>query len=76
MCFLELLFNFFCIFIFIQFLLNAGGGDGKLIIKGPRPYMFQRILNTFAFGYFFGGKKLIIFTDRGYPPPSRKIPRK
>ena len=37
MCFLELLFNFFCIFIFIQFLLNAGGGDGKLIIKGPRP---------------------------------------
>ena len=32
-------------------------------------YMFQSILNTFAFGYFFGGKKLIIFTDEGYPPP-------
>ena len=30
-------------------------------------YMFQSILNTFAFGYFFGVKKLIIFTDGGYP---------
>ena len=34
-------------------------------------YMFQSILNTFAFGYFFGVKKLIIFTDGGYPPPLR-----
>ena len=32
-------------------------------------YMFQSILNTFAFGYFFARKKLIIFTDGGYPPP-------
>ena len=32
-------------------------------------YMFQSILNTFAFGYFFGGKKFIIFTVGGYPPP-------
>ena len=31
-------------------------------------YMFQSILKTLAFGYFFGGKKLIIFTDGGYPP--------
>ena len=30
-------------------------------------YMFQSILNTFAFGYFFGVKKLIIFTDGGPP---------
>ena len=30
-------------------------------------YMFQSILNTFAFGYFFGVKKLIIFRGRGYP---------
>jgi len=36
-------------------------------------YMFQSILNTFAFGYFFGGKKIIIFTDGGYPPPLAKI---
>ena len=26
-------------------------------------YMFQSILNTFSFGYFFGGKKLIIFAE-------------
>ena len=40
-------------------------------------YMFQSILNTFVLGYLIGGKKLIIFTDGGYPPPpSRKIPRK
>ena len=32
-------------------------------------YMFQSILNTFALGYLIGGKKLIIFTDGGYPPP-------
>ena len=32
-------------------------------------YIFQSILNTFAFGYLFGWKKLIIFTDRGYPSP-------
>ena len=33
-------------------------------------YMFQSILNTFAFGNFFGEKKIIIFTDGGYPTPS------
>ena len=33
-------------------------------------YMFQSILNTFGFGYFFDGKKIIIFTD-GVPPPLR-----
>ena len=32
-------------------------------------YMFQSILNTFVFGYSFGGKKIIIFTDGGYLPP-------
>ena len=32
-------------------------------------YMFQSILNTFAFGYIFGVKKLIIFMDEGYLPP-------
>ena len=32
-------------------------------------YMFQSILNTFVLGYLIGGKKLIIFTDGGYPPP-------
>ena len=31
--------------------------------------MFQSILNTFVLGYFFGVKKLIIFTDGGYLPP-------
>ena len=34
-------------------------------------YMFQSILNTFDFGYLSGGKKLIIFTDGGSPPPLR-----
>ena len=34
-------------------------------------YTFQSILNTFAFGYFFGGKKFIIFTDGGTSPPLR-----
>ena len=32
-------------------------------------YMFQSILNIFAFVFSFGVKKLIIFTDGGYPPP-------
>ena len=37
-------------------------------------YMFQSILNTFGLGYFFGGKKFIIFTEfsakggEGVPP--------
>ena len=31
--------------------------------------MFQSILNIFAFVFSFGVKKLIIFTDGGYPPP-------
>ena len=26
-------------------------------------------MKTFGFGYFFGGKKLIILTDGGYHPP-------
>jgi len=32
-------------------------------------YMFQSILNTFALGYFFGVKKLIILRMGGTPPP-------
>ena len=54
-----------------------GMGDGGIFIS-LLYYMFQTILNTFSLGYFFGGKKLIIFTDGGYylPPPSRKIARK
>ena len=32
-------------------------------------YMFQSILNTYVFGYCFGGKKLVIFMDGGDPPP-------
>ena len=47
----------------------GGGGGGKVegvIFISLLYYMFQSILNTFVFGYFFGGKKLIIFTDGGY----------
>ena len=32
-------------------------------------YMFQSILNIFAFVFSFGVKKSIIFTDGGYPTP-------
>ena len=32
-------------------------------------YTFQSILNTFVFGYLFGGEKLIIFMDGWYFPP-------
>ena len=49
--------------------MGEGGREGGVIFNSLNYYMFQSILNTFAFGYFFGGKKLIIFTDGGYPPP-------
>ena len=50
----------------------VGRGRGRVVISMSLLYfMFQSILNTFAFGYFFGGKKLIIFTEGGYPPPLR-----
>ena len=45
------------------------GVGGVVIFMSLLYYMFQSILNTFGFGYFFDGKKLIIFTDGGYPPP-------
>ena len=44
-------------------------GGGVFIFMSLLYFMFQSILNTFGFDYFFGGKKLIIFTDGGYPPP-------
>ena len=53
------------------FWMSGWGEEGgrEVIFMSLLYYMFQSILNTFAFGYFFGGKKLIIFTDGGYPPP-------
>ena len=60
---------------YFRYILDVGiGGEervGGVIFMSLLYYMFQSILNTFAFGYFFGGKKLIIFTDGGYPPPLR-----
>ena len=44
-------------------------GGGVVIFMSLLYYMFKSILNTFVFGYFFGVKKLIIFTDGGYPTP-------
>ena len=49
--------------------MGGGGRVGGVIFMSLLYYMFQSILNTFAFGYFFGVKKLIIFTDGGYLPP-------
>ena len=50
--------------------MGGGGRVGGVIFMSLLYYMFQSILNTFAFGYFLGGKKLIIiFTDGGYPLP-------
>ena len=49
--------------------MGGGGRVGGGIFMASLFYMFQSILNTFAFGYFFGGKKFIIFMDGGYPPP-------
>ena len=43
--------------------MGGGGRVGGVIFMSLLYYMFQSILNTFGFGYFFGGKKLIIFTD-------------
>ena len=42
---------------------------GVAILMSFLYYIFQSILNTFHFGYFFGGKELIIFPDGGYPLP-------
>ena len=41
-----------------------GVGRGVIFIS-LLYYMFQSILNTFVFGYSFGGENLIIFTDGG-----------
>ena len=49
--------------------MRGGWRVGGVIFMSLLYYMFQSILNTFAFGYFFGVKKLIIFTDGGYLPP-------
>ena len=49
--------------------MGGGWRGGVVIFMSLLYYMFQSILNTFGFGYFFGGKKIIIFTDGGYPPP-------
>ena len=49
--------------------MGGGGRVGGVIFMSLLYCMFQSILNTFAFGYFFGWKKLIIFMDGGYPPP-------
>ena len=49
--------------------MGGGGGVAVAIFMSFFYYMFQSILNTFGLGYFFGGKKFIIFTDGGYPPP-------
>ena len=43
--------------------MGGGWRVGGVIFMSLLYYMFQIILNTFAFGYFFGVKKLIIFTD-------------
>ena len=52
------------------FWMAGGDRGGVVILMSLLYYMFQSILNTFAFGYFFGGKKLIIFTDGGNLSPS------
>ena len=41
--------------------IGGGGRGGVVIFMSLLYYMFQNILNTFGFGYIFGGKKLIIF---------------
>ena len=43
--------------------MGGGGRVGEVIFMSLLYYMFQSILNTFAFGYIFGGKKLIIFAE-------------
>ena len=43
--------------------MGGGGRVGGVIFMSLLYYMFQSILSTFAFGYFFGVKKLIIFKD-------------
>ena len=47
--------------------INRGGVlahcGGVVIFMSLLYYMFQSILNTFAFGYFFSGEELIIFTE-------------
>ena len=48
--------------------MGGGGRVGGVIFMSLLYYMFQSILNTLAFGYIFGVKKLIIFTDGGTPP--------
>ena len=50
----------------------AGGWAGVIFIFSFY-YMFQSILNTFVLGLFFGREKLIIFMDRGTPPPRGKF---
>ena len=45
--------------------MGEGGRVGGVIFMSLLYYMFQSILIAFAFGYFFDGKKLIIFTDGG-----------
>ena len=53
--------------------MGGGGRVGGVIFMSLLYYMFQSILNTFAFGYFFGGKKLIIFTELFFAENSAKI---
>ena len=38
--------------------MGGGGRVGGVIFMSLLYYMFQSILNSFAFGYFFGVKKL------------------
>ena len=45
--------------------MGGGGRGGVVIFMSLLYYMFQSILNTFAFGHFFGVKKLIIFREGG-----------
>ena len=49
--------------------MGGEGRGGGVIFLSLLYYMFQSLLNTFVFGYCFGGEKLIIFMDGGYPPP-------
>jgi len=53
----------------LTFWLSGWGTGGGVIFMSLLSYTFQSILNSFVFGYFFGGEQLIIFMDGGYSPP-------